>query len=285
MVADVKNAAIFLYKIRIENVAILLIIKVVFFAFERMNFMKKIICLLLAFALVFTLCACGKEGSSDETSDKSTETISANDTVNTCKVGDYITFGSYEQNNETSDGAEEIEWLVLDVKEGKALLISKYALDCKPYNTEFVDITWENCTLRQWLNEEFINSAFSEDELKKILTTTVVAEDNEEARSEAGNDTQDKMFLLSISEVEKYFGSDEARASAATEFAVNQGSVVGGADGPEAYRGNCSWWLRSPGYGQGYGTIVDGGGHVYFYDNYVNYDNRSVRPAMWIELG
>jgi hypothetical protein len=240
--------------------------------------MKKIICLLLALTLIFSLCACGKDGKSDAKADEKTETVIS------CEVGDYITFGTYEQDNDTSNGAEGIEWLVLEVKDGKALLISKYALDCKPYNTEFVDTTWETCSLRQWLNEDFIDSAFSEDELEKIQTTTVVAEDNEETRTEAGNDTQDKMFLLSISEAEKYFESEEVRKCGATDYAVSEGSIVYGSDSPDEYYGNCTWWLRSPGYGQSYVTIVDGGGYIYVYDNYVTYNNRSVRPSMWIDL-
>lgn len=72
------------------------------------------------------------------------------------KVGDYVFFGAYEQDNNTANGKENIEWLVLEVKDGKALVTSKYALDCKPYNTSYTDVTWENCTLRRWLNNDFI---------------------------------------------------------------------------------------------------------------------------------
>ena len=74
------------------------------------------------------------------------------------KVGDYVNFGTYEQDNNTSNGKEEVEWLVLEVKDGKALIISKYALDCKPYNTGLTGATWETCTLRKWLNNNFINA-------------------------------------------------------------------------------------------------------------------------------
>lgn len=77
------------------------------------------------------------------------------------KVGHYVSFGKYEQDNNTSNGKEKIEWLVLEVKDGKALVISKYALDCKPYNTSSTNVTWETCSLRNWLNNDFINSAFS----------------------------------------------------------------------------------------------------------------------------
>ena len=73
------------------------------------------------------------------------------------KVGHYVSFGKYEQDNNTSNGKEKIEWLVLEVKDGKALVISKYALDCKPYNTSSTNVTWETCSLRNWLNNDFIN--------------------------------------------------------------------------------------------------------------------------------
>ena len=81
--------------------------------------------------------------------------------IKQAKVGDYVVFGQYEQDNDTSNGKEDVEWLVLDVQEDRALLISKYLLDCKPYNTTDDHVTWETCTLRKWLNDEFINTAFS----------------------------------------------------------------------------------------------------------------------------
>ena len=87
-----------------------------------------------------------------------------------------IAFGRYPQasNNESA----LIEWLVLKNDGSKALLISKYALDCQRYNTSGRDVTWETCTLRRWLNGSFINSAFSAEEQKQILHTTVTADRN-----------------------------------------------------------------------------------------------------------
>ena len=72
--------------------------------------------------------------------------------LKTAKVGDYIFFGAYEQDNKTSNGKEDVECLILEVKDGKALVISKYALDCRQYSTSHTDVTWETCTLRKWLN-------------------------------------------------------------------------------------------------------------------------------------
>ena len=90
-------------------------------------------------------------------------------------VGSYVTFGSYEQDNNTGNGQEPIEGLVLDYDAAnhRVLLLSRYGLDAKPYNTAYVDITWEKCTLRTWLNGEFMDQAFSKTEQGAILTTAV----------------------------------------------------------------------------------------------------------------
>ena len=90
--------------------------------------------------------------------------LSIAEELSSANIGDYVTFGTYEQDNNESNGAEEIEWQVLDKKDGKVLLLSKYALDCKQYNAEWEYVTWETCTLRSWLNEEFYKTAFTSKE-------------------------------------------------------------------------------------------------------------------------
>ena len=236
--------------------------------------MKKIICLFLAFTLLFSLCACGQEESK---SNEATENVVESEDIS-YQAGNYITFGSYEQDNDISNGAEEIEWLILDIQDGKALVISKYALDCKPYNDEWIDVTWEDCTLRKWLNDDFLNLAFSADEKSMIPTVTVTADKNPNQSTNPGNDTQDKIFLLSIEEVNQYFDSDEARQCELTDFAVANGACEIG--------GNCwCWWLRSPGYYiQDCAAYVDNG-VVDEIGSIVDADDNAVRPAMWIELG
>ena len=101
-------------------------------------------------------------------------------------VGDVIEFGRYEQDGDKTNGEEAIEWRVLAVEDGKALIISEYALDAKPYNTEFVAITWEGCTLRNWLNDDFYKAAFSEKEQEWITLTQVINEDNPDHNTEGG---------------------------------------------------------------------------------------------------
>lgn len=98
--------------------------------------------------------------------------------LNHAQVGETVFFGAYEQDNQQDNGTEPIEWLVLDIQDGKALLISQYALDCKPYHTIDRTVTWETCTLRNWLNTSFYNEAFLTAEQAKIATVTVSADEN-----------------------------------------------------------------------------------------------------------
>lgn len=188
--------------------------------------------------------------------------------------------GTYEQDNDTSNGKEDIAWLVLEVKDGKALVVSKYALDCKQYNTSNTNVTWETCTLRKWLNTDFINSAFSSDEKAKIPTVTVSADKNHGYSANPGNATQDQVFLLSITEANKYFNSTGARQCEPTDYAVANGAW-------ESVDGNCGWWLRSPGvtqYSAHSAAYVHNSGGVYESGCDVDIGTSAVRPAMWISI-
>ena len=198
-------------------------------------------------------------------------------------VGSYVTFGTYPQ---TKDGTDEtpIEWLVLDVQGDKSLLISRYALDCQPYNTEKKGITWEKCALRTWLNSEFVNKAFSADEQKAILMTQV---DNSNSQgysdydTSGGNNTQDKIFLLSYAEAWKYFADDASRKCAPTDYAVAQGGNNSSSKQVDG-KATCWWWLRSPGdYQDNAASVRDDGSRGL---SYVRNTNAVVRPAFWINL-
>ena len=195
-------------------------------------------------------------------------------------VGSYVFFGSYEQDNNTSNGKEDIEWLVLAKTGDRVLVISRYALDCQHYyNISYTDVTWETCSLRKWLNGTFINNAFSSDEQKMIQSTTVTADKNPSYNTSPGNNTTDKVFLLSITEVNKYFSSNGgARQCQGTAYCYAQGAF-------KASNGNCLWWLRSPGYFSDYAAYVFHDGSVYDRGSSVDYDGRAVRPALWIDLG
>ena len=141
-------------------------------------------------------------------------------------VGDTIKFGKYEQDNNLSNGKEDIEWDVLAKEDNSVLLISKYALDCKQYNTELTDVTWETCSLRKWLNGTFMDSAFDDTEKTIVKESKVSADKNLKKDTNPGNTTTDKIFLLSINEVDKYYGSNEVRKCVPTEYAKANGAYT-----------------------------------------------------------
>ena len=188
-----------------------------------------------------------------------------------------IEFGRYPQASKNENAL--IEWLVLKNDGSKALLISKYALDCQQYNTSDRNVTWETCTLRKWLNGSFINSAFSVDEQKQILSTTVTPDYS----TDPGNNTKDRVFLLSIAEAEKYFGSDSTRQCQGTVYCYAQGAY-------KARNGNCWWWLRSLSsphsfnFDNRYAFYVFSHGKVSREGSSADYDRIAVRPALWINL-
>ncbi len=194
-------------------------------------------------------------------------------------VGNYVTFGSYPQ---TAAGTDDtpIEWLVLARDGNNAFLISRYGLDYQPYHKSYTDITWEKCTLRTWLNDTFINKAFSAQEQVGILTTHVPAHKNPKYPMNPGNDTQDKIFLLSITEAETYFQNDEARECKPTAYAVQQGAHESTSS---STKGNCRWWLRSPGYDWRYAAFVLSDGSLY-HSGCIVANDFAVRPALWIDL-
>lgn len=196
--------------------------------------------------------------------------------VGSVYINKRITFGNYEQDNDLSNGKEPIRWIVLAKDEEKALIISEVCLDAKPYNKKSVYVTWETCTLREWLNNEFLNTAFSEAERAVISTVTVDNPDNSKFNTRGGNPTSDKVFLLSIDEAERYFNSATARQAGSTPFAVSNG--VDFSDD----NGNSHWWLRSPGRNPLFAGIVDYDGYVY--SPGVSDPDIGVRPALWINL-
>jgi len=200
--------------------------------------------------------------------------------IKNAKVGDIVYFGTYEQDNDTSNGKENIKWLVLEKENNRVLVISDKALDCQPYNSSFTVVTWENCTLRKWLNNDFINAAFTAEERAKIPMVTVSADKNPVYDTAPGNATKDKVFLLSIVEAKKYFTSDEARKCIPTAYAVANGvepSEYTTKDG----KGTCGWVLRS--FMNVFGAdIVSLDGEIDAYC-FVT-DEDAVRPAMWITI-
>lgn len=199
------------------------------------------------------------------------------------KIGATLTMGTYPQDGNSDSEKQKIEWTVLDKKGNSLLLISKYGLESKPYNTKRTNVTWETSTLRDWLNSDFINAVFTGYERAKIRETIVTADKNPSYSTNPGNDTKDKIFLLSTDEVNKYFNSNNKRMCASTAYAKAHGAYKKDGckvDGEAA----CQWWLRSPGCNQYSATIVGHDGGILSYGRSVDVAYECVRPAMWIDL-
>jgi len=213
---------------------------------------------------------------------KNTDKATASKTaVPELKKGDYFKFGSYYQENSTKK--TPIEWLVLKKSGTKVLLISRYALDCKKYHNQYVDITWENSDLRKWLNGEFLKNAFTATEQKKIVVTKLANDNNANYGTFGGNSTEDRVFCLSIAEAGSLFKDDESRKCVPTPYALGKGCWKSSENFING-RGCCFWWLRSPGNNQRSATDVSTGGALFLSGNGVYCDCNAVRPALWVNL-
>ena len=217
------------------------------------------------------------------------------------EVGNTVTFGTYPQTKEGTDQTP-IEWVVLeyDVANNKALLLSKKGIDAVSYNnnTRRISLTWGQCSLRTWLNDEFLNRAFSTVEQSAILITDV---DNSAGqgysgfeKTKGGNNTQDRIFLLSYAEASSYLGVDSENYKyhvVPTDYAITQWT----------YKSNKTavgeptvwWWLRSPGPKQDMVCCVGVDGKLCLGDtdsdfslggNKEYYGFICVLPAFWLNL-
>ena len=184
-------------------------------------------------------------------------------------VGDRLTFGSYR-------GAA-IEWRVLAAEENRVLVISEKILDAQPYNTKYTTVTWETSTLRQWLNHDFYNAAFTEAERARIVETTVEYADHFHTDAEAENDTLDRIFLLSVDEAEEYFAHKNALTAKPTAYANRRGGVLAYANGAGW------WWLRSPGSYGGCAAYVAASGSINGIGDDVSRRDAGVRPVLWLK--
>ena len=237
-----------------------------------------------------------------------------------------VTFGSYEQDGNESS-TEAIEWYVLAEQDGKKLLISKNVLDAMPFSDvdegvtwgdssprPTTDVQWADSSLRAWLNGEFLQAAFSDEERSAIVPTTITDTKNntpataatwDDPSVHAAEETEDSVFLLSTNEAREYFNNKTARMAYPTQHALDEGvytGVTSGADGQidEELSGSAVWWLRSSGYYGGYTAVVTDDGYVHgdgyringeLHDGYDNHGenaselggNVGVRPCIWVE--
>lgn len=199
--------------------------------------------------------------------------------IPTPEVGDCITFGNYEQDNILENGKEPLEWIVLDVQNNQAMLLSKYCIDTVIFYPKRVPMYWGKSDLRAWMNGDFINETFTPDQKSLILTTTVTNE-NPHGMKGAGDDTQDKIYLLSKSEVLNFFPELSDRVAYPTEYAKSKDCTVD----PET--GSCRWWTRTTGARKMdvCGMRLDGRISSYGMQD-VDWPTNTMRPVMWIQCG
>ena len=181
-------------------------------------------------------------------------------------VGERFDFGRWPQG--PNGEVEPITWRVLRREKEFLLVTSEKGLECKPFHESYCPVTWIDCSLRRWLDDDFYNFAFEENERSLILPARV---DNNYCPA-----TEDRIFLLSVDEAEKLFAGDDDRRALAADFAV--------AKGVNTHDGFCSWWLRSRGSCEVNAADVDVAGLICSGGGNVTYRFSAVRPALRLTL-
>jgi len=204
------------------------------------------------------------------------------------QIGSVIKFGLFEQDDDTENGEEEIEWLVLARNGSRILVISKYILANKHYH-EYSDgkgnvredykVYWEKSTIRQWLNEDFYDSAFGTLHKSKIVTTNVSADKHPQYDTNQGKTTTDNIFLLSYSEVQRYMPTEEERQTMQTKKSI--GKTMSG----KLQREKREWWTRTAGDAEFHICFVRENGRLHKDGHAAGTMNYGIRPVMWIDLG
>ena len=188
--------------------------------------------------------------------------------------GDTVIFGSYEQDGVGGNGAEDIEWIVLESTDSTVTLISKYVLDCVMYHeNKDAPAYWSSASLREWLGTEFRAAAFDGSESALLASVKNSNPDNDRCGTKGGDDTEDCVYLLSIDEAERYL-EGEALVGVPTQYAKDRGVYT-----KSEYVGTY-WWLRSPGGTQNSAAKVNGDGKIDIRGSGVNYSSYGVRPVI-----
>ena len=187
-------------------------------------------------------------------------------------VGEKVYFGKYPYDKD--GGIQKIQWRVLDKKEDSLLLLTEYGIDNKQYNELQTDFGWASCSLRRWLNDEFLNEVFSAYEKKLIQPINLNSGVYYFNEHRMVSHTKDQVFLLHSKDLEAYFSDDNSRICFPTEYAQSQGAYI------DEDTGGTTWWLRWAGYKNYDGRYVFGDGSR---SNFAG-GRHCVRPALWINL-
>lgn len=223
---------------------------------------------------------------------------------------------------EADETKKPIEWIILEKNkdDGTAVLLSKYAIEAKPYNAmpentadSKRNAIWEKSTLRKWLNDEFYNTAFNEQEKETIENASLTnlkgtgkfTKDfvehwqkwdidfsgflDESWETSSGSDTKDKVWLLSTADIEKYtdvLALGKEMQAKPTPYTKSKAEICDSAlcKKNNAY-GFCNWWLRTAGYKQDDAAYIHSDGNIYSFGMVAdNEKSGTVRPAIKIRL-
>ena len=195
-----------------------------------------------------------------------------------CVPGDIIRFGSCEQDMNTSNGYEPIEWIVLDEFGDRILVVSRYCLSGMAFDGD--GSSYEDSDIRAFLNGPFYNGAFSDKERALIALTYNPNRENPDYGTEGGAGTQDRVFLLSHEECAWYFPTNETRRATSTAYC--KASLKNTANEAKATGKYCFWWLRTPGKASGSAEYVFDSGRIYTYGTGTAITSIALRPAMVI---
>ncbi len=193
-----------------------------------------------------------------------------------CEEMPSVYLGTFPQGK---DGEEmPLEWDVLLCEQNFVHLVTKHVIKQMKYADELVDTPWKNSKIRHWLNSEFYENAFNDEE-KAIIIEKELANPGCPAYKTPGSDnTRDKVFLPSITEVKNYSKYDMDRIATPTEYAKNNGLFV------SVETGGSYWWLRNNGGNMYNASIVNFNGYVFEYGFYIVDERYGVRPNIWIRL-
>lgn len=193
-------------------------------------------------------------------------------------IGEVIPFGAYEQDNNRENGAEDIQWIILDRQDNRIMLISKDCLDFQHYHDKLVPITWENCFLKGWLNEDFFNAAFTKEEQERIVEVTNENPEHKPSHTSSGRSTNDRVFILSQQEAQDLFSDCPSRKAEPTVYAIAHNKN----ENPISLKGK--WWLRTTSFTLDHVTYVTSEGGVSEKGLEVTDPCVGVRPVIWITM-
>lgn len=248
---------------------------------------KKVLSSITALVLIVSiLCSCGSNGKTASTgtaANKPNKAATEKQKIETKNFadayeGDYVSLGKYFINN--SETTEPLIWQVVkrDEDNHNIMVMTKDAIDCVKFNNELAHIVWMNSSIRKWLNNEFFNTAFTDEDKSKMFKGYQENKKNPSFETTESSETSDYVFLLSLDEVNNNL-TEEMKKCYGTKYFIEKGGYVNTAAG---FEGLCDWWLRTPGDNDSHVTNVSNTGDVVLAGDFVNTDDFGVRPAIII---